>query len=116
MVNGASESISADDSEKLRFVVEEKDDLNVRVERSSFCKINFFPIDVEMEPTEFTRPFVSNIEGLLNRLEKTLSFVEDNEEKKEILGYIQEVRSGEKELIIELEDPTGKSFVGEKDG
>ncbi len=95
------------------FEVSKKEDLNTRVHRSSSCKILFSELGIEMEPTKNTKPFISNVEGLLNRLEKALSFTEDSERKKEILNYIDKVKKGDKELIIKLEDPSGESYIGE---
>lgn len=107
------EETSDKDIETTKFVVKDTEDLNTRVNRSSFCKIEFSPIDVEMNPTKTTRPFISNVEGLLNRIENSLSNLEKNERKKEILDYIQDVKEGEEELVIVMKDLTGKSYIGD---
>ncbi|PTD94107.1 hypothetical protein C9439_04275 [archaeon SCG-AAA382B04] len=99
-----------------KFRVSSKEDLNTKVSKSSFCSVELKPLDIEINPTQTTRPIITNIEGILKRIKISLSGLEDNERKKEILNYIERVKKGEEELTIILRDPLGESYIGEKDG
>lgn len=108
------EETSDKEVEVSRFEIKDKEDLNTRISRSSFCKVELHPLEIEIEPAKTTRPFVSNIEGLLNRVEKTLSSLESDEKIEELLDYIDRVKSGEANLTVVFKDPTKNSYIGEE--
>ena len=105
--------------------VENEKDLFTRVVRSKSGTIELEEIGVKIEPGPAAEGFVSNVEGVLERVRETLLMArefrkqEGDEEavKKadEILQYIEDVKEGKKPLTVKIADPLGNSaLVGEK--
>ncbi|WP_297420609.1 ZPR1 zinc finger domain-containing protein [Thermococcus sp.] len=105
--------------------VENEKDLFTRVVRSKSGTIELDEIGVKVEPGPAAEGFITNVEGVLERVKEALLMArgfkegEGDEEavKKtdEILGYIEEVRRGRKPLTIKIADPLGNSaLIGEK--
>ena len=105
--------------------VENEKDLFTRVVRSKSGTIELEEIGVKIEPGPAAEGFVSNVEGVLERVRETLLMArefkkqEGDEEavKKadEILQYIEEVKEGKKPLTVKIADPLGNSaLIGEK--
>ena len=102
---------------KYTFEVAGKDDLNVRVIRSSegFIKI---PHVGTLEPGVNAEGFVTNVEGLIMRFKKQIEILrdtaEDEDDKKaakNLLKKLQNVLWGSEKLKITIEDPTGNSAI-----
>ena len=105
--------------------VENEKDLFTRVVRSKSGTIELEEIGVKIEPGPAAEGFITNVEGVLERVKEALlmarSFKEsegDEEAVKktdEILGYIEDVKEGRKPLTVRIMDPLGNSaLVGEK--
>ncbi len=105
--------------------VENEKDLFTRVVRSKSGTIELEELRVKIEPGPAAEGFVSNVEGVLERVRETLLMArgfrrqEGDEEavKKadEILEYIAEVKNGKKPLTVKIADPLGNSaLIGEK--
>ncbi|NJE09598.1 ZPR1 zinc finger domain-containing protein [Thermococcus sp. MAR1] len=105
--------------------VEEEKDLFTRVVRSKSGTIELEEIGVKIEPGPAAEGFVSNVEGVLERVRETLMMAkhfrqqEGDEEAvkkaEEILQYIEEVKEGKKPLTVRIMDPLGNSaLIGEK--
>ena len=93
------------------------DDLDARVVRSTSGTIRIPEIGVDIEPGPASESFISNIEGVLDRVEEVLGMVtrwgeEDKTERaEEILSIIEKTRAGEHEITIVIEDPLGNSAI-----
>lgn len=105
--------------------VEEEKDLFTRVVRSKSGTIELEEIGIKIEPGPASQGFVTNIEGVLERVRETLLMAknfkkEENEEEsikkiEEILNYIEGVKEGKKPLTVRIMDPFGNSaLIGEK--
>ncbi len=105
--------------------VENEKDLFTRVVRSKSGTIELDEIGVKVEPGPAAEGFVTNVEGLLERVKEALLMArsfkksEGDEEavKKtdEILRYIEDVREGKKPITVRIMDPLGNSaLIGEK--
>ncbi|WP_297515279.1 ZPR1 zinc finger domain-containing protein [Thermococcus sp.] len=105
--------------------VEEEKDLFTRVVRSKSGTIELEEIGVKIEPGPASEGFITNVEGVLERVRETLLMArefrkqEGDEEavKKadEILQYIEDVKEGKKPLTVKIADPLGNSaLIGEK--
>ncbi|WP_297470843.1 ZPR1 zinc finger domain-containing protein [Thermococcus sp.] len=105
--------------------VENEKDLFTRVVRSKSGTIELEEIGVKIEPGPAAEGFITNVEGVLERVRETLLMArefrkqESDEEavKKadEILEYIEEVKEGKKPLTVKIADPLGNSaLIGEK--
>jgi zinc finger protein len=94
-----------------------KEDLAVRVVRSMSASIEVPELGVRIDPGPTCQGFVSNIEGVLNRIVKAVESAVvdgDYEERKNARGLLERIASvkcGELPVTIILEDPTGNSAI-----
>lgn len=102
---------------KYTFEVSSEDDLKVRFIKSSFATVKI-PHVVTIESGPGSEGFITNIEGLLQRVKKVIESARDSEEDpaakkkaKNMLKKLQKVIWGKEKLKIILEDPTGNSAI-----
>lgn len=101
---------------KFSFDVESEEDLNTRVVKSSQAKIRI-PRLVEIKPGPISNGYITNIDGILNRVKKVIEGQRDDEnpkvrkKAKNQLKKIQRVLWGREKLTIIIEDPTGNSAI-----
>ncbi|NJE00592.1 ZPR1 zinc finger domain-containing protein [Thermococcus sp. JdF3] len=105
--------------------VEEEKDLFTRVVRSKSGTIELDEIGVKIEPGPAAEGFVSNVEGVLERVRETLLMAREFKKQEgdeeavrradEVLEYINAVKDGKKPLTVRIMDPLGNSaLIGEK--
>ena len=105
--------------------VEDERDLFTRVVRSKSGTIELEEIGVKVEPGPASEGFITNVEGVLERVRETLLMArefrkQEGDEKAvkkadEILQYIEDVKEGKKPLTVKIADPLGNSaLIGEK--
>jgi zinc finger protein len=93
------------------------DDIDARVVRSTSGTIRIPELGVDMEPGPASESFISNIEGVLDRVADILDMVvrwneEDNIERaRELLLKIEKVKAGEFGITVIIEDPLGNSAI-----
>lgn len=93
------------------------DDLDARVVRSTSGTIRIPELGVDIEPGPASESFISNIEGVLGRVEEILVMVKQwGEEDKtmravELLSNIEKTRAGKYEVTVVIEDPLGNSAI-----
>ncbi|MDF2957687.1 MAG: C4-type Zn-finger protein [Candidatus Alkanophagales archaeon MCA70_species_1] len=96
--------------------VTSEEDLNVRVVRSHCGRIEIPELGVVVEPKR-GEAFISNVEGVLQRVEDVLKFLErDADEKQkekiaELFRKIEEIKAGRRRMRLIIEDPTGNSAI-----
>lgn len=102
---------------KYTIDVSSEKDLKIRVVKSASATLKI-PHMVSMEGGEAGNGFISNIEGVLNRVKKVIEFARDNEEDdslkkkaKNQLKKLNKVMWGQESMKIILEDPTGNSAI-----
>ena len=103
---------------RCEFEVSSVRDLNARVVRSSFGRIEIPELGVSVEPRR-GEVFISTVEGVLKRVEKVVKMLSRNarnEEKKRaeaVLKRLEKIKSGEGEAKVTLiiDDPTGNSAI-----
>jgi zinc finger protein len=97
--------------------VRSTDDIDARVVRSTSGTIRIPELGVEIEPGPASESFISNVEGVLERVEEILGMVTRwGEEDKtaralELLSYIEKTRAGEYEITLVIDDPLGNSAI-----
>ncbi|NLX48896.1 MAG: ZPR1 zinc finger domain-containing protein [Methanospirillum sp.] len=107
------------EGEPLRFTfrVESPDDLVVRVVRSMTGRLRIPELGVEIDPGPACEGFVTNVEGVLDRVlsvvEGVLVWAEGGERSRaELLRTeIEGAKAGEFPITLVLEDPTGNSAI-----
>lgn len=105
------------DASKYTFEVTKEEDLTVRVVKSASATVKI-PRILTITPGPVSNGYITNIEGILNRVEKILKdqmdAEEDNDAKKKIknmLKKIQKAKWGQEPLTITIEDPNGNSAI-----
>ena len=94
-----------------------RDDLNARVVRSTSGTIRIPELGIEIEPGPASESFISNIEGILERVVMILDMVTRWDEKEkiekalELLSIIERIKAGEYEITVIIEDPMGNSAI-----
>ncbi len=102
---------------RFTFEVQSKDDLKVRVVRSSEGVIKI-PHVGSLEPGPNAEGFITNVEGLIEKFKKQIESLRDSAEEEEdrkkaknLLKKLQKVLWGEEKLKIMIEDPSGNSAI-----
>ena len=105
------------DPVSIKFVLESEKDLTVRVVKSSEATIKI-PHMITVTPGIGSQGFVSNIEGILNRVKRAIQIAHDGEEDEETkkkaknhLKKIQRAIWGQEPMIIIIDDPSGNSAI-----
>ena len=97
--------------------VESVDDLGIRVVRSMSASIEIPELGVRIDPGPQCQGFVSNVEGVLDRIETVVkgAFNWGNDVEKEnaaaLLADIAKVKIGTFPVTLILEDPSGNSGI-----
>jgi zinc finger protein len=97
--------------------VRTRDDIDARVVRSTSGTIRIPELGVDMEPGPASDSFISNIEGVLDRvvdiLEMVIRWDEDDKTQraKELLSNIEKIKAGEFGITVIIEDPLGNSAI-----
>ena len=97
--------------------IKKQDDLDARVVRSTSGTIRIPELGIDIEPGPASESFVSNIEGVLDRVEEILQNVmlwdekEKTERAQELLSAIEKIKAGEYEVTVIIEDPLGNSAI-----
>ncbi|WP_018154572.1 MULTISPECIES: ZPR1 zinc finger domain-containing protein [Methanothermococcus] len=98
--------------------IQSEDDLNKRVIRAATGYVTIPELGFEVSPGPVSEGYVSNVEGVLNRLESALetliSWLEDENEKskaEELFERIEKVKEGKESVTLIIEDPLGHSAI-----
>ncbi|MCQ1537147.1 ZPR1 zinc finger domain-containing protein [Methanosarcina sp. KYL-1] len=99
--------------------VESLEDLDARVIRSTSGTIRIPEMGITVEPGTVSDSYVTNIEGVLQRVQNVLitasKWVQEEEEKfarsQELLGMLDEVLEGKRKITVIIEDPLGNSAI-----
>lgn len=97
--------------------IKTRDDLDARVVRSTSGTIRIPELGIDIEPGPASESFVSNIEGVLDRVRNILEMVgrwgeeEKTERAKELLLTLEKIKNGEYEITVIIEDPLGNSAI-----
>ncbi len=94
-----------------------EEDLSTRVVRSSAAKITIPELGVEIDPGPACEGFVSNVEGVLLRVDKVLDGIlidGDDEQRRRTLTLkekIYNIQNGKESVTLIIEDPHGNSLI-----
>jgi zinc finger protein len=97
--------------------IRNQDDLDARVVRSTSGTIRIPELGIDIEPGPASESFVSNIEGVLDRVEEMLQNVmlwdemEKTERAKELLSAIEKIKAGKYGITVIIEDLLGNSAI-----
>ncbi len=111
------ESLEQHEPARYTLTVSEEKDLNIRVVKSSTATVKI-PRVMSIEPGPASNGYITNVEGILNRvkvqLEKTRDLAEDDEDRRKAKNLLKKVQAalwGHDTIDIILEDPEGNSAL-----
>jgi zinc finger protein len=107
-----------DEKDPVRYTLEvgSEEDLKVRVVKSSNATIKI-PHITTIEPGAAAQGYISNIEGIINRVKYQLESLKDDEDEevakkaRNTIKKLNRVAWGEEKIKIIIEDPTGNSAI-----
>lgn len=118
-----SDTILLSQKEPVRYalMVSCLDDLNARVIRSTSGTIRVPELGIDVEPGPASEAYISNIEGVLDRIVSVVEFatrsardagdLEKADRGHEILENLAKTREGQFNLTVVIEDPLGNSAI-----
>jgi len=102
---------------KYTIEIKGKKDLSIRVVKSSEATVKIAHVG-SIEPGPASEGYVTNVEGIINRIKERIEHLRDAEEDnaakkkaKNLLKKIQKVLWGDEKMKITIEDPTGNSAI-----
>lgn len=105
------------DPVKYALDISSEEDMKIRVVKSAEATIKI-PHMVTVEGGEASNGYISNVEGVLNRVKTAIEIARDSEEDEEAqkkaknqLKKLQRVMWGQEPLKLIIEDPTGNSAI-----
>ncbi len=110
-------SEEGNDPVKYTIEIQGDDDLKVRIVKSSQATVKI-PHIMTITPGPASNGYVTNVEGILNRVKHQIETARDNDEDpaarkkaKNLLKKLQRVTWGKDKLKIIIEDPSGNSAI-----
>jgi zinc finger protein len=103
---------------RWELTIESPEDMMVRVIRSMTGVISIPELGIRIDPGPACEGFISNVEGVLDRVEKVLTnlhnWAESDGEKERVhnlQGKLQEVREGRLPVTLVIDDLSGNSAI-----
>jgi zinc finger protein len=103
---------------RYKLTIKDEKDLNKRVIKSSTGYVRIPELGVEITPGPVSEGYVSNVEGVLNRVDNVLQtlirWAENEEQKKkgeELRERIKKIKEGKETATLIIEDPLGHSVI-----
>jgi zinc finger protein len=93
------------------------DDMSIRIIRSMSASIEILELGVHISPGPQCQGFVSNVEGVLDRIEQVVMGAlqggtdEEKENAKKLLADLARIKCGTFPVTLILEDPSGNSAI-----
>lgn len=111
------EAESTQDPVRYTLDIESEEDMKIRVVKSSQATIKI-PRIATITPGPASNGYVTNVEGVLNRLLNEIKDAKDNAEEdeerkkaKRLIKKLQRVIWGQEKLRMTIEDPSGNSAI-----
>jgi zinc finger protein len=102
---------------KFQLNIESEEDLRIRIIKSSQAKIKLGRI-ATVEANETSNGYITNVEGIINRIQKIIEFARDNAkdktERKKAKNHLKKIRKvlwGEDSIKLTIEDKSGNSAI-----
>jgi len=111
------ESIEEKEPSKFTLDISTEDDMKIRVVRSSEATVKV-PHIATIEPGPASNGYVTNVEGILNRIKHQVEVAKDTAEEEEdkkkaknMLKKITKIMWGRETAKLIIEDPSGNSAI-----
>lgn len=109
----------AEEQEPCKWTLEisSEEDMKIRIIKSAEATVKILRI-ITIESTPDSNGYITNVEGLLNRVKNVIEIARDNAEDeqdrskaKNLLKKLQRIMWGQESAKIIIEDPTGNSAI-----
>ncbi|MEK6886439.1 MAG: ZPR1 zinc finger domain-containing protein [Nanoarchaeota archaeon] len=112
------ESVEPKDPTRYTLEVSSEEDMKIRIVKASSATVKI-PNVMTIEPGEAANGYVTNIEGILNRMKHALEIAkdaagEDEEEADKVRNMLKKINKvifGSEKVKLILEDPAGNSAI-----
>lgn len=111
------ESAKKHDPCKYTIEISSEKDMQIRIVKSSEATVKI-PHITTIEPGSASEGYITNVEGILNRVKHQIESIRDSEEDlalkkkaKNMLKKITKVMWGQEKIKITIEDPSGNSAI-----
>ncbi len=111
------EALEEKEPAKYTLEINSEEDMKVRIVKSSMAKIKI-PFVSEIEPGIASNGYITNVEGIFNRIKRIIEHQRDSDEDDEVrkkaknlLKKIQRIMWGQEPAKLILEDPSGNSAI-----
>ncbi|MFH1174132.1 MAG: ZPR1 zinc finger domain-containing protein [archaeon] len=103
---------------KYTLDISDEKDMHIRIVKSSAATVKL-PHLGNIEPGEASNGYITNVEGILNRMKKILEDIRDNDEEEEenrkkaknMIKKITRIVWGQEKQRLIIEDPNGNSAI-----
>ena len=102
---------------KYELEISSEEDLKIRIVKSSNANIKLGRI-ATIEANEASNGYITNVEGIIKRIENIIEFArdnaEDNTERKQAKNHLKKIRKvlwGQDKIKLVIEDKTGNSAI-----
>ncbi len=102
---------------KYTLEINSSDDMNIRVVKSSAATVKI-PRIASIEPGPASEGYITNVEGILERIKKQLEDIKENDDDKDnqdkarkMIKKINRIIFGQDKAKMIIEDPTGNSAI-----
>jgi len=105
---------------RYKVIINSEEDLNIRVFKSSSGTIKIPEFGFEMSPGPAAQSFITNVEGVLNRVLDAIFMLEtlnpdaNKERVNELKQKLEKAKEGKLEFTVIVEDPFGNSIIVSK--
>jgi len=102
---------------EYKLFVENEEDLMIRVVKSSSATIVIPDLGLKIEPGPLSQGYVSNVEGVLRRIEDvfrgqvTVLEGKKKEKMKTLLKKLEKMIAGKEKFVLIIKDPLGNSAI-----
>ena len=87
--------------------IEKENDLKIKIIKSSSSFVSIPELGVEVFPSPSSDGYISNIEGLLERVKESIQFADNRKASQNKLEQIQKAMNGKIKFSVELKDIFG---------
>ncbi|MBT7902962.1 ZPR1 zinc finger domain-containing protein [Candidatus Woesearchaeota archaeon] len=102
---------------KYTLVIDSEEDMKIRVVRSSEAVIKLQRIG-SIEPGPAAQGFITNVEGIINRIQKQVELLKESEDDntikkkaKNVIKKLGRIKWGQDSATLVIEDPSGNSVI-----
>ena len=110
------ESVDEKDASRYSIDISSDQDMKIRVVKSSQATVKI-PHIATIEPGPASQGYVTNIEGIINRLKQQTEALKDDEDEetadkaRKLIKKLNRVTWGEEKIRLIIDDPSGNSAI-----